>query len=72
MTVKEVAEILKLNEQTIRNWLGAGTLPAVCLGRRVRIKRSDFDRLVEQGCSSRPPGESPSIWDGEIPDPELS
>jgi excisionase family DNA binding protein len=29
MTVAEVAAILKLNQQTIRNWIDTGFLPAV-------------------------------------------
>lgn len=42
--------MLKLNQQTIRNWIDAGQLPCVRIGqRRVRIKRSDFDRLIEHG-----------------------
>jgi len=28
MTVAEVAALLKLNQQTIRNWIDGGTLPA--------------------------------------------
>ena len=40
LTVAEVAEMLKLNQQTVRNWLDAGKLPYVRVGRRVRIKRS--------------------------------
>ena len=49
LTVAEVAETLKLNQQTVRNWIDQGFLPALRVGRRVRIKRSDFDRLLEQG-----------------------
>lgn len=52
LTVAEVAETLKLNQQTVRNWIDQGSLPAVRVGRRVRIKRSDFDRLLEQGYTS--------------------
>lgn len=71
MTVAEVAAILKLNQQTVRNWIDGGTLPAVRIGRRVRIKRSDFDTVVEaaysgrsdQGRQTEP---SASVWDGEI------
>ena len=40
MTVAEEAEVLNLNEQTLRKWIGAGTLPAVRIGRRVRVRRS--------------------------------
>ena len=52
LTVAEVAEKLKLNQQTVRNWIDQGSLPAVRVGRRVRILQSDFDRLVEQGYRS--------------------
>jgi excisionase family DNA binding protein len=49
LTVAEVAELLKLNQQTVRNWIEQGSLPALRVGRRVRIRRSDFDRLLEAG-----------------------
>ena len=55
MTVAEVAAILKLNQQTVRNWIDKGSLPAVRIGRRVRIKRSDFDRVLEESYSGRRP-----------------
>lgn len=32
MTVAEVAAILKLNPQTIRNWIDSGKLPALHVG----------------------------------------
>lgn len=51
LTVAEVAETLKLNQQTVRNWIDQGSLPALRVGRRVRIRRSDFDRLLEDGYS---------------------
>ncbi len=47
LTVDEVARRLKLNPQTIRNWIDRGSMPAVRIGRRVRVLRSDFDRLVQ-------------------------
>jgi excisionase family DNA binding protein len=72
LTVAEVAERLKLNQQTVRNWIDAGTLPAYRVGRRVRVSRADFDRLVDDGYSGSATVEKPasaSIWDGEIPPP---
>lgn len=51
LTVAEVAAILKLNEQTVRNWIDAGTLPALRVGRRVRIKREDLNAIVEAGAT---------------------
>ena len=49
LTVAEVAETLKLNQQTVRNWIDQGSLPALRVGRRVRIRRSDFERLLTEG-----------------------
>jgi excisionase family DNA binding protein len=72
LTVAEVAETLKLNQQTVRNWIDQGTLPALRVGRRVRIKRSDFQRILEQSYSagqvapSRQAGPSADdFWGGE-------
>jgi excisionase family DNA binding protein len=53
LTVAEVAETLKLNQQTVRNWIDQGSLPALRVGRRVRIRRSDFERLIESGYTAR-------------------
>ncbi len=55
LTVAEIAEILKLNQQTVRNWIDHGTLPALHVGRRVRIRRSDFEALLERGRPVAPP-----------------
>ena len=72
LTVAEVAEKLKLNQQTVRNWIDQGSLPAVRVGRRVRIKRSDFERVLDEGYSggtaSSREGTHPSaegFWGGE-------
>jgi excisionase family DNA binding protein len=52
LTVAEVAELLKLNQQTVRNWIDQGSLPALRVGRRVRIRRSDLERVLEAGATS--------------------
>jgi excisionase family DNA binding protein len=72
LTVAEVAGILKLNQQTVRNWIDQGSLPALRVGRRVRIKRSDFERVLAQsytGGTGSPGQETgPSaedFWGGE-------
>ena len=66
LTVAEVAELLKLNQQTVRNWIDQGDLPAIHVGRRVRIARSDFDALIEAG---RTQPRSDSVWEGDVPEP---
>jgi excisionase family DNA binding protein len=72
LTVAEVAEVLRLNQQTVRNWIDQGSLPALRVGRRVRIKQSDLDRLLSEGYSATPnagaPNNGPSaedFWGGE-------
>ena len=51
LTVHEIAEHLKLNQQTVRNWIDQGRLPAVRIGRRVRIRRTDIDRMLAEGAT---------------------
>jgi excisionase family DNA binding protein len=72
LTVAEVAEMLKLNQQTVRNWIDQGSLPALRVGRRVRIKRSDFERVLAEsytagaGAASQDSGPSAAdFWGGE-------
>jgi excisionase family DNA binding protein len=81
LTVAEVAETLKLNQQTVRNWIDQGSLPALRVGRRVRIKRSDFERILDESYSpAKPPPDTQGgpnaddFWGGEAiglaePDP---
>jgi excisionase family DNA binding protein len=50
LTVAEIAELLKLNQHTIRNMIDRGELAAVRVGaRRVRVRRSDLDRFLAAG-----------------------
>ncbi|MDQ6815795.1 MAG: helix-turn-helix domain-containing protein [Actinomycetota bacterium] len=72
LTVAEVAGMLKLNPQTVRNWIDQGSLPALRVGRRVRIRRSDLERVLAQsytGATGSAAGhEGPSaddFWGGE-------
>ena len=71
LTVADVAEMLKLNQQTVRNWIDQGSLPALRVGRRVRIKQSDLERVLEEGyraggaAASQPAGPSAEdFWGG--------
>ena len=72
LTVAEVAEILKLNQQTVRNWIDQGSLPALRVGRRVRIRARTSNRVLEDGYtagarrSSQDDGPSAEdFWGGE-------
>ena len=73
LTVAEVAEMLKLNQQTVRNWIDQGSLPALRVGRRVRIRRSDLDRVLDDAYSggsaptrSEAPTTAEDFWGGEL------
>ena len=48
LSVADVAGVLGLNEQTIRNMIDRGDLSAYHVGRRVRIRRSDLDEFVSR------------------------
>jgi excisionase family DNA binding protein len=60
LTVAEVAELLKLNQQTVRNWIDKRQLPAIHVGRRVRICRSDLEQFLERGRTKPVPTEGAS------------
>ena len=73
LTVADVAELLKINEQTVRNWIDRGELAAVRAGRRVRIRRSALDEVLtavsnpKAQLTEEPPPEGPSgddFWGG--------
>jgi excisionase family DNA binding protein len=80
LTVAEVAELLKLNQQTVRNWIDRGELAAIRVGRRVRIRREELERLLqnryEPKLKREPEPEARAtaeeFWTGGIPSPPES
>ena len=55
LTVNEIAERLKVNQQTVRNWIDRGELAAVRVGtRRVRVRQSDLDAFLAAGATAIP------------------
>ena len=46
LTVAEVAATLKLNQQTVRNWIDRGELAAVRAGRRVRPSQGSWSGMA--------------------------
>jgi excisionase family DNA binding protein len=74
LTVADIAAILKLNQQTVRNWIDRGELPAYHVGWRVRVSRRDFDAFLEAGYEGGafPTGHRAalSVWDGVVPPAE--
>jgi excisionase family DNA binding protein len=75
MPVAEVAAILKLNQQTVRNWIDQGMLPAHHVGQRVPVRRSDFDQLLASSYTrgaeqTAAEAARVGVWDGEVPTPQ--
>jgi excisionase family DNA binding protein len=47
LTVEEVADWLKVHQQSVRNWIDDGEIHAIRVGRRrVRIRRSEIERFI--------------------------
>ena len=53
LTVKDFADALAVTPAAIRKWLYQGRLQAVKLGRSVRLRRRDLDRLVAEGLDTK-------------------
>jgi excisionase family DNA binding protein len=47
LTVREVADFMRVSTMTIYRLIGAGSLPAVRVGRRYRIRDTDMHRYLE-------------------------
>ncbi len=54
MTLQEVAEHLKVSEDTIHRWMAKMDMPAHRVGRYWRFKLSQVDAWVESGGSAIP------------------
>jgi excisionase family DNA binding protein len=54
--------LLKVNQQTVRNWVDRGELAAVRVGaRRVRVRQSDLDTFLEAGATIIPESGKPEM-----------
>ncbi len=48
LTVKETAEVLKVSEQSVHNYIKKGLIPAQKIGRVLLIKREDLDNALAE------------------------
>jgi excisionase family DNA binding protein len=56
LTVSDVAERLKVNPQTVRNWIDRGELAGIRVGpRRVRVRSCDLQTFLDVGSTARRP-----------------
>ena len=49
LTIREVSALLNASDSSIRRWIKAGRLPTIRLGRSVRLRQQDIDRLMTRG-----------------------
>jgi excisionase family DNA binding protein len=62
LTVAEIASELRVSPATVRLWVSKGTLPAMRAGqRKLLIRRSDLDRMLEAISSHRALGRQPRV-----------
>ncbi|MGH9208314.1 MAG: helix-turn-helix domain-containing protein [Acidimicrobiales bacterium] len=54
LTVQEVAARLRVSDLTVRRWIWAGKLPAMRVGRVLRIQQADVDSLGQNSRSHLP------------------
>lgn len=47
MTIKEVAEYLKVSEATVWRWVKSGKLPSAKIGRTRRVKIEDVIKIID-------------------------
>jgi excisionase family DNA binding protein len=47
LTVQETADLLKVSTVTVRRFIADGRLPAVKVGRAVRIEKTDAERVAK-------------------------
>lgn len=48
LTVKETAQVLKVSEQSVHNYIKKGYLPAQKVGRVLLIKRTDLENALTE------------------------
>ena len=50
LTVEEVADLLQVSVETVRGYINRkrNTLPAFKVGREWRVRKTDFDRWVQE------------------------
>ena len=63
LSVSDVSRMLGVHEDTVRRFIRSGKLPVVWVGRHIRIRPEDVDRLIEDPrMRACPVCERPNLW----------
>ncbi|MEM1313418.1 MAG: helix-turn-helix domain-containing protein [Pseudomonadota bacterium] len=54
LTTQDIAELLKVREQTVRGWIHQQDLRAVKLGREFRVAVKDLEAFVDEHATRAP------------------
>jgi excisionase family DNA binding protein len=65
LTVKEVADLLKVGEATVRHWIKGGELRAFDVGREWRIAPGDLESFLQRHATT-PPGNGKAPPGGSV------
>lgn len=49
LTIKEVAELLRLSERTVSDKIKTGLIPAVKIGPTLRVRRDTLEQIIKGG-----------------------
>lgn len=60
LEVRDIAELLKTSEATVRNWIRSGDLCAVNLGREWRVAPRDLEEFLQRHSNRGPAGSAAS------------
>ena len=52
LTIRQVAELLKINEKTTYKHASEGKIPGFKVGGSWRFRRSDLDRWIDEQCAA--------------------
>ena len=53
LTVRQVADQIQVNPETLRNWIRTGELDALDIGGVYRISRADLDDFIQRRKTGR-------------------
>jgi putative molybdopterin biosynthesis protein len=62
LTVIQIAEEMGLSDQTVYNWIKEKRLPATKIGRALRVRRSDLERVIEAHSTTAPASGEDAFW----------